>query len=144
MRRWSQSCPITFKTDNFGKDSSPQQNKASADTQYNQTHFTLNKKAGEDVLSHIDKDGCMTKGCYRWATHHQTRQVRNSQLLLPQSFHGRDHWNHAPNYPKQSLTSSNSHKGSYQHIIASHQELNVEWTRDSKGICNLFCSSFYL
>lgn len=138
---------ITLNTDDLWKDKSLQWNKAIADRQCKQTHFTLSgstAQAGKDALSQPGRGSCVSQGWHRWATHHQTRQVRNPQLRLPQSFRARDYRNHAPSYPEQSLISSNSHESSYQHIIASHQELNVERTRDGKGICNLFCSSFYL
>lgn len=130
---------ITLNTDDLWKDKSLQWNKAIADRP---TSLSVAAQLRQGrMLSPSQAGGAV---CHRWATHHQTRQVRNPQLRLPQSFRARDYRNRAPSYPEQSLISSNSHESSYQHVIASHQELNVERTRDGKGICNLFCSSFYL
>lgn len=134
---------IVFQSVRFGKDSSPQQNKDSVHRQCHRAHPPSAWGQGGRSLPRRQGE-VPDSGWHRWAPHHQTRRVRNPQLLLPQSFQGRERRNHAPHYPKQGLTASHSHTSSYQHVVASHQELNVEWTRDGKGICNLFCSRFYL
>lgn len=125
--------PILSQTDNFGKDSSPEWNKA--DRQSKQTPFTLSVKAGEDALCHTGRESC-DQG---W--HQPTPSARAG--LVP--------WLPLPPCPQQRCRTHraqhgpcHTHSSSYQHIAALHQELDVEWTRDGKSLCNLFCSSFYL